>query len=168
MLGHLHAAGSGHHNGAGTVQGPDGALVVDAAFEAVGGFGRQAQTARGLADGAGTEHGAFQEDVGAGIVDLGGLATHDTGQGHGALVGFLQAQEVNAVIAGGIGGGAKQGLAEASIDLYGGVTGSADDAVKELLNGTLKFNPDVACSHHDHQHDHGEHHCGTHGCGGHQ
>lgn len=90
------------------------------------------------------------------------------GQGHGALVGFLQAQEVNAVIAGGIGGGAKQGLAEASIDLYGGVTGSADDAVKELLNGTLKFNPDVACSHHDHQHDHGEHHCGTHGCGGHQ
>ena len=78
------------------------------------------------------------------------------GQGHGALVGFLQAQEVNAVIAGGIGGGAKQGLAEASIDLYGGVTGSADDAVKELLNGTLKFNPDVACSHHDHQHDHGE------------
>ena len=27
------------------------------------------------------------------------------GQGHGALVGFLQAQEVNAVIAGGIGGG---------------------------------------------------------------
>ena len=90
------------------------------------------------------------------------------GQGHGALVGFLQAQEVNAVIAGGIGGGAKQGLAEASIDLYGGVTGSADDAVIELLNGTLKFNPDVACSHHDHQHDHGEHHCGTHGCGGHQ
>ena len=64
--------------------------------------------------------------------------------------------------------GPKQGLAEASIDLYGGVTGSADDAVKELLNGTLKFNPDVACSHHDHQHDHGEHHCGTHGCGGHQ
>mgnify|MGYP000467748436 FL=1 len=30
------------------------------------------------------------------------------GQGHGALVGFLQAQEVNAVIAGGIGGGASR------------------------------------------------------------
>ena len=42
------------------------------------------------------------------------------GQGHGALVGFLQAQEVNAVIAGGIGGGAQQALAAASIDLYGG------------------------------------------------
>ena len=64
------------------------------------------------------------------------------GQGHGALVGFLQAQEINAVIAGGIGGGAQQALAAASIDLYGGVTGSADEAVKDLLNGTLKFNPD--------------------------
>ena len=51
------------------------------------------------------------------------------GQGHGALVGFLQAQEINAVIAGGIGGGAQQALAAASIDLYGGVTGSADEAV---------------------------------------
>ncbi|WP_370836654.1 NifB/NifX family molybdenum-iron cluster-binding protein [Megasphaera sp.] len=85
------------------------------------------------------------------------------GQGHG-----LQAQEVNAVIAGGIGGGAQQALAAASIDLYGGVTGSADEAVKDLLNGTLKFNPDVACSHHDQQHGYGEHHCGSHGCGGHQ
>ena len=90
------------------------------------------------------------------------------GQGHGALAGFLQAHQADVVIAGGIGGGAQQALAAAGIKLYGGVTGSADEAVKDLLNGTLKFNPDVACSHHDQQHGHGEHHCGSHGCGGHQ
>ena len=65
------------------------------------------------------------------IVKADVISTH--GQGHGALVGFLQAQKVNAVIAGGIGGGAKQALSEASIDLYGGVTGGADEAVKDLL-----------------------------------
>lgn len=90
------------------------------------------------------------------------------GQGHGALAGFLQAHQADVVIAGGIGGGAQQALAAAGIKLYGGVTGSADDAVKALLQGSLAFNPNVACSHHDHEHGHGEHHCGENGCGGHQ
>lgn len=49
--------------------------------------------------------------------------------------------------------------------LYGGVTGSADEAVKALLCGTLDFNPAVHCSHHDGEHDHGTAHtCGEHGC----
>ena len=53
------------------------------------------------------------------IVKADVIDTH--GQGHGALVGFLQAQEVNAVIAGGIGGGASRPWRPPSIDLYGGV-----------------------------------------------
>lgn len=85
------------------------------------------------------------------------------GSGHGALAGLLSALDVDALICGGIGGGAQMALAEAGIRLYGGVSGSCDAAVKALLGGTLGFNPNVKCDHHDH---HGEGHtCGDHGCG---
>lgn len=89
------------------------------------------------------------------------------GSGHGALAGFLSQNNVDTLICGGIGGGAQTALAEAGIKLYGGVNGSADEAVKALLNGTLGFNPNVHCDHHDHEHENGEHHCGDHGCGSH-
>lgn len=91
------------------------------------------------------------------------------GSGHGALAGFLVQNGVDALICGGIGGGAQSALAAAGIKLYGGVSGNADNAVKSLLDGSLLFNPDVKCSHHEHgEHSCGEHHCGEdkHGCGG--
>lgn len=91
------------------------------------------------------------------------------GGGHGALSGFLKMCGVDTLICGGIGGGAKTALAEAGIQFYPGVTGSADDAVQALLNGTLEFNPDTVCSHHHEDgHDCGNHSCGEdkHGCGG--
>ena len=69
------------------------------------------------------------------------------------------------VICGGIGGGAQMALAEAGIKLYGGVSGNADEAVLALINGTLGYNPDVRCDHHDHEHGEGGHTCGSHGCG---
>lgn len=103
------------------------------------------------------------------------------GSGHGALAGMLAMQNVDTLICGGIGGGARMALAEAGIRLYGGVTGGADEAVQALLAGTLAFNPDVRCSHHVDQHgadcgshghgDCGSHahgNCGTHGCDGHE
>lgn len=90
------------------------------------------------------------------------------GSGHGALAGFLNAEGVDTLICGGIGGGAQAALAEAGIKLFGGVSGDADKAVEELLAGTLGYNPDVKCNHHDHEHGHGEGHtCGSHGCGSH-
>ena len=89
------------------------------------------------------------------------------GSGHGALATLLQNQGVDALICGGIGGGAKTALAQAGVTLYGGVSGSADQAVADLLAGKLAFHPDVMCSHHGehHGHDCGEHH--DHHCGGH-
>ncbi|MBQ8780473.1 MAG: NifB/NifX family molybdenum-iron cluster-binding protein [Oscillospiraceae bacterium] len=89
------------------------------------------------------------------------------GSGHGALAGFLAANNVDTLICGGIGGGAQTALAEAGIKLYGGVKGDADEAVNALLNGTLGYNPDVRCDHHDHEHGEGGHTCGNHGCGSH-
>lgn len=85
------------------------------------------------------------------------------GSGHGALAGLLSSLGVDTLICGGIGGGAQMALMQAGIKLYGGVTGSSDAAVEALLMGTLGFNPNVKCDHHDH---HGEGHtCGDHGCG---
>ena len=87
------------------------------------------------------------------------------GSGHGALASVLDALRVDALICGGIGGGAQMALAAAGIRLYGGVSGSADEAAKALAEGKLDFNPNVRCDHHDH---HGEGHtCGSHGCGSH-
>lgn len=88
------------------------------------------------------------------------------GTGHGALAGLLGQMNVNALICGGIGGGARTALAEAGVILYGGCAGSADQAVEDLIAGQLAYDPNVVCSHH---HDHGEgHDCGSHGgCGGH-
>ena len=89
------------------------------------------------------------------------------GSGHGALAGFLMQHGVDALICGGIGGGAQAALAEAGIKLYGGVSGDADAAVNALLSGNLGYNPNVHCDHHDHEHGTGGHTCGDHGCGKH-
>lgn len=89
------------------------------------------------------------------------------GSGHGALAGVLTALNADALICGGIGGGAQMALAAAGIRLYGGVSGSADAAAQALVDGKLAFNPNVQCSHHGEDH-HGEGHtCGDHGCGSH-
>lgn len=86
------------------------------------------------------------------------------GSGHGALADILKKIEVDTLICGGIGGGARRALNEAGIKLYGGVSGDADEAVNALLAGSLNYDPNAMCSHH------GEHHdgvCGEHGCGEH-
>ena len=86
------------------------------------------------------------------------------GSGHGALAGMLAALHVDALICGGIGGGAQMALSQAGIAVYGGVSGDADNAVADLLAGILRYNHNVRCDHHDH---HGEGHtCGEHDCGG--
>lgn len=97
--------------------------------------------------------------IGSSIIDT-------NGQGHGALASLLFGLKVDALICGGIGGGAQIALADADITLYGGVSGSADDAVDALLSGRLGYNPNVKCDHHGHVHGEG-HSCGNHGCGGH-
>lgn len=66
------------------------------------------------------------------------------GQGHGALAGFLVQHGADVVLCGGIG------------------TGAADAAVADYLAGKLVFDPDIHCTHHDH--DEGRS-CGSH-CGG--
>ena len=98
------------------------------------------------------------------------------GFGHGALAGFLRERGVEALICGGIGGGAIAALAEAGVRVYAGVSGSADGAVQAFLRGELSEGAEAACSHHGHGGKdegcvHDEHggcgHDHAHGCGGH-
>ena len=92
------------------------------------------------------------------------------GQGHGALAFVLQELGVDALICGGIGGGARVALAQAGVRLYPGCTGSADANAIAFAQGTLDYDPNAKCADHGHGHHHhyaeGEA-CGSHGCGGH-
>ena len=83
------------------------------------------------------------------------------GGGHGALAGFLASLNVDTLICGGIGGGAKNALTSANIAVYGGASGNADAAVHAFLAGKLEYDPNVQCNHHSHNHGDG------HDCGGH-
>ena len=89
------------------------------------------------------------------------------GSGHGALAGVLAELNVDTLICGGIGGGARNALASVGIQIFGGVSGDADAAVAALLSDSLNFDPNAKCSHHGEGHHHHEegHSCGSHGCG---
>ena len=90
------------------------------------------------------------------------------GQGHGALAGLLKTIGTDAIICGGIGGGAQMALAEAGIKLFGGVSGSCDEAVEALLAGKLGYDTNVKCDHRDREHGGEGHTCDNHGCGSHK
>ena len=70
-------------------------------------------------------------------------------QGHDALALFLAQLRANYLICGGIGGGARAALEDVGVILFGGVAGDADAAVNAFLHGTLGYDPDVHCRHHD-------------------
>lgn len=89
--------------------------------------------------------------------------------GHGALVELLCNNDVEILICGGIGSGAKEALQSANIKIYGGVVGNADNAVKDLLNKKLQYDTKAHCEHHKtDNHSCKEHSCNSdkHGCKG--
>ncbi len=81
------------------------------------------------------------------------------GEGCGALAGILNLADVDALICGGIGGGAQMALQEAGIRLYAGASGNTDAVVEALIAGTLDASGEANCDHHDHEHSAG-HSCG--------
>lgn len=96
------------------------------------------------------------------VVDTGGT-------GHGALAGLLANGGVDALICGGIGGGAINALTQAGIKVYAGAQGNCDACVEALIAGTLAQTGEATCDCHGHGHDH-EHiheHGGSCGCHGH-
>ena len=63
------------------------------------------------------------------------------GSGHGALAGFLAANQVDTLICGGIGGGAQAALAEAGVELCSGAEGDVDAAVEAAQNYNASITP---------------------------
>jgi FKBP-type peptidyl-prolyl cis-trans isomerase 2/predicted Fe-Mo cluster-binding NifX family protein len=96
------------------------------------------------------------------------------GVGHEALATLLYGKEIDALICGGLGGGAMAALEANGIEVVAGVKGDTDAAVEAYLKGELE-STGVNCDHHDHEHGEGHEggHCGHHGheeseggCGG--
>ena len=88
------------------------------------------------------------------------------GEGHSALAQLLEHENVDKLICGGIGGCAVNALGEAGIEIFAGISGNADEAVKNLLNGTLGQTTSPNCSHHhgEHSHNHDKDHSCGHSC----
>lgn len=84
------------------------------------------------------------------------------GNGHCALGDLLKQWDVAKLICGGIGPGARNALAQACIELFGGNAGDADAVVQAYLGGTLQYNPAPQCNHHGHEHGHDHGHGGCH------
>ena len=87
----------------------------------------------------------------------------NNGLGHEALAGLLAENNIDVLICGGMGEGAKNALAEAGVEVVSGAQGDADSAVEAFLKGDLE-SKGVNCDHHDHHEE--EHGCG--GCGNHE
>lgn len=81
------------------------------------------------------------------------------GAGHDALAGFLKMFNVDELICGGIGQGAKDALAANGIKVYGGVDGDVEIVMAQYLAGQLEYDNDHVCDHHDHDGD--DHDCGS-------
>ena len=83
------------------------------------------------------------------------------GQGHSALAQLLENENIDRLVCGGIGGCAVSALGQAGIEIFAGVSGNCDEAVKSLLAGTLTQTTSPNCGHHEHHHGEGEgHSCG--------
>lgn len=81
------------------------------------------------------------------------------GKGHGELINVLRGYGVKALICGGIGGGAINGMQMAGIAVYPGNSGGADAAAEAYAAGTLDQSTKATCDHHgaDHQCSCGKH-----------
>jgi len=70
---------------------------------------------------------------------------------HEGLAGLLQQEQVDTVIAGGIGAGALQPLKAIGVQVVTGVNGKIEDVVAEYANGQLPTGSEATCN------NHGEH-----------
>lgn len=79
---------------------------------------------------------------------LGEKVISTNGKGHGALAEVLRDAGADALICGGIGGGAQAAMAINRIKVFSGVSGEADAAVRSFLAGTLNYSDGATCDHH--------------------
>ena len=70
--------------------------------------------------------------------------------GHCQPMKALSGTEIDAIVVGGIGRGAINGLNNMGIKVFKATEGTIEDNIKEFKSGNLQeFNPDKSCNHHD-------------------
>lgn len=79
--------------------------------------------------------------------------------GHGALATLLADAQVDVLVCGGIGGGARKALAEKGISIIAGQSGNVDTIIEQIQKGTIQDDPSGNCHHH---HEGEEHDCKGH------
>ena len=82
---------------------------------------------------------------------VGSEVIESNGVGHGALAGLLSDHTIDALICGGIGGGAMAALDEAGIEVCAGAEGDTDAVVEAYLKGELT-STGANCDHHGEGH----------------
>ena len=83
------------------------------------------------------------------------------GQGHGVLCDLLKNNNVDILLCGGLGTGAKNMLEENNIKVFAGVKGNTDKNVEDYLANKLEYDNEYKCNHHHHGEDHD---CENHDC----
>ena len=81
------------------------------------------------------------------------------GAGHGALAKLLADAAVDVLVCGGIGGGARNALAEYNISVIAGQKGNVDMIIDMIKQDSIQDDPSGSCNHH---HEDGHHDCGGH------
>lgn len=74
-----------------------------------------------------------------------------TNYGCGMLAGYLKENDVDIVICGNIGGGARNHLSAQGIQVFPGAHGDALLQVESYIEGHLDYDPQVMCEHGNHQ-----------------
>lgn len=85
------------------------------------------------------------------------------GIGHEALADLLAQEDIEVLICGGMGAGAKEALEDAGLTVYSGQSGDADEAVEAYIKGEIE-SQGVNCDHHDEEEFSCTGSCGS--CGG--
>lgn len=73
------------------------------------------------------------------------------GAGHEALADLLAEKEINVLICGGMGSGAKAALEDAGLEVYSGQSGDADEVIESYIKGEIE-SQGVNCDHHEEEH----------------
>jgi len=87
---------------------------------------------------------------------VGSIYLQNPGHKPGFLPKFLSDNDINVVIAGGMGARAQQLFTAESIQVVVGVSGQIEEAIKGYVNGTVVSTNSV-CKEHEHAGDCGEH-----------
>jgi len=92
----------------------------------------------------------------------------DLGHAHGMCqpLKALAGQAVDAIVVGGIGGGALSGLKRAGLTVFQAKSGTVGDNLAAIKSGSLQeMTPERVCAGHGETHGHGHGHGHSHGCG---